>query len=389
MWSQPCAQWSVRVADVLLPSLGADMDAGAVTQWRVTVGDEVRKGQIIAVIETDKADIEVESFQEGVVEEFLAPVGERIPVGTPLIRLGSGTTAGGLRPPTEHGPALHRASPRARRLAADRGIDLEQLAGTAGPGGQIFAADVARAAASDGGGAGSDQATVSREGREDPAAAMRRAVGQAMSRSKREIPHYYLARTVSMRAAVSWLAARNAERPVGERVLMTALIARAVALAAARVPGMNGHYVDGQFTTSAAVHLGVAVSLRGGGLVAPAIHDAHTKNLDQTMAGLRDLVARARTGTLRRAEMTEATITLTSLGEGGADAIFGVIPPPQVALVGVGGVVERPWVENGAVAALPVVTIGLSADHRVTDGLRGAAFLAQIEQHLLAPEDFA
>ena len=152
------------------------------------------------------------------------------------------------------------------------------------------------------------------------------------------------------------------------------------------MPELNGLFIDGELRPSAAVHVGVAISLRQGGLVAPAIHDTDKRPLGELMAALRDLVARARAGTLRSSEMSDPTITVTNLGDQGVDAVFGVIYPPQVALVGFGTVRERPWAEHGLLGVRPVVTATLSADHRVSDGHRGARFLAAIARHLEQPE---
>ncbi|WP_241985528.1 2-oxo acid dehydrogenase subunit E2 [Cryobacterium sp. TMT1-21] len=219
------------------------------------------------------------------------------------------------------------------------------------------------------------------------AAGLRRAVGALMARSKKSIPHYYLSTTLDLRAALAWMEQVNAGRPVAERLVPAALLLKACALAARAVPEVNGFYTDGAFRPSAAVHLGVAVSLRQGGLVAPAIHDADTLSLDVLMAQPRDLVGRARAGRLARAEMADPTITVTNLGDLGVESVFGVIYPPQVALVGLGRVVEQPWAHNGLLGVRPAVTATLSADHRVSDGLRGSRFLAQVEELLQAPEE--
>jgi pyruvate dehydrogenase E2 component (dihydrolipoamide acetyltransferase) len=215
---------------------------------------------------------------------------------------------------------------------------------------------------------------------------MRQAIGAAMTRSKREIPHYYLSTTIDLQAAQTWLAARNAERPVTERLLPSVLFLKAVALALREVPELNSLWAADRPQPSPHVHLGVAISLRGGGLVAPAIHDADRKTLDELMSDLRDLVSRARAGTLRSSEMSDATITVTNLGDQGAEAVFGVIYPPQVAIVGSGRVVERPWVVGGQVVPRPVVTATLSADHRASDGHRGGLFLAAVDRLLQSPE---
>ena len=207
-----------------------------------------------------------------------------------------------------------------------------------------------------------------------------------MARSKREIPHYYLAQTIDLQPTADWLAARNAAAPPEERLLLAALIARATALAVAEAPDMNGTFENGRYTPADTVNLGVIVALRGGGLIAPAILDAQTRNLGGIMAAMRDLVARSRTGRLKNSEMTAGTLTLTSMGEGACEAVTGVIYPPQVAIVGAGAPVTRPWAVEGAVALRQTLTLTLAADHRVSDGRRGARFLAAIATRLMEPE---
>jgi pyruvate dehydrogenase E2 component (dihydrolipoamide acetyltransferase) len=219
----------------------------------------------------------------------------------------------------------------------------------------------------------------------DPAA-LRAAVARMMARSKREIPHYYLAQTIDLQPAADWLAARNARVPPDRRLLMGALIARATALAAADAPEMNGTHEGDRFTPAGTVNLGVIVALRGGGLIAPAILDAQTLDLPGIMEAMRDLVARARTGRLRNSEMTAGTLTLTSMGEGACEAVTGVIYPPQVAIVGAGAPVMRPWVLDGAVVPRLTLTLTLAADHRVSDGRRGARFLADIATRMTEPD---
>jgi pyruvate dehydrogenase E2 component (dihydrolipoamide acetyltransferase) len=206
-----------------------------------------------------------------------------------------------------------------------------------------------------------------------------------MARSKREIPHYHLATTIDMGAVARWLSDANSRRPVTARVLPAAVLLKAVALAARDVPAVNGVWVDG-FQPASAVHLGVAVSLRGGGLIAPAIHDADRLTVDELMAALRDVVERARSGRLRSSEMTDAGLTVTNLGEQGADEVYGVIYPPQVALVGFGRIVERPWASDGMLAVRPTVRATLAADHRVSDGHEGSRFLAAVDRLLQNPE---
>jgi pyruvate dehydrogenase E2 component (dihydrolipoamide acetyltransferase) len=298
---------------------------------------------------------------------------------------GFGEPAAPARAPVE-APEHHvRISPVARKVAAELKVDPEKIAGT-GDHGAVTRADVERAAAvkapvdtDERPGAGGKYA-------DDKYAELRRAIANAMERSKREIPHYYLEETIDMARAQQWLLARNAQRPPTERVIMAVLVARAIALAATQVPGINGVYDNGGFQPSEAVHLGFAVAMRGGGVVAPAVHDFADRELDALMADVRDVVRRVRGGKLRASELSDPTITVTNLGEQGVEKVYGVIYPPQVAIVGVGKLSERPWANDGMVGARPVATFTLSADHRVSDGITGAKFLRRIDDLLQHPE---
>jgi len=355
-----------------LPSLGADMDAGTLLEWRVKPGDTVQRGDVVAVVDTTKAAIDVEIWEAGTVFEILVQPGEKIPVGTVLATLLSPGESRPAAAPPAVAAQRRPISPAARKRAEELGIDLGVLAGT-GPGGAVTLADV--------------EGAVRVRAPQDRGALMRAAIAAAMSRSKREIPHYYLAETVPLDHAVAWLSRENEGRPVTERILMAALFLKAVARAVRKYPEVNGHYRDGGFVPAAATHIGVAISLRGGGLIAPALHDVGDKPPAQVMRELGDLVARARAGSLRSSEMADPSITVTNLGDRGVDSVFGVIYPPQVALVGFGRVSERPWVVDGAVRPVPMATASLAADHRVSDGHRGAAFLAEVRDLLARPED--
>jgi pyruvate dehydrogenase E2 component (dihydrolipoamide acetyltransferase) len=270
-------------------------------------------------------------------------------------------------------------SPAARRLAEAQGIDLSTVTGS-GPAGAITYADVERSL-------GKAAAPPERKRALwlDPEA-MRTAIAAAMARSKREIPHYYLEHQFDVTACEQWLSQKNAARPPDSRILFGALAIKAVALAARRFPGLNGFYRDSKFEASQAVHVGVAISIRGGGLAAPALHDADRLSVDDLMTRMRDLVQRTRAGRIRSSEIADPTITVSSLGERGVDALYGVIYPPQVAIVGFGKVVARPWVVDGAIGPRSVVTTTLSGDHRVTDGHTGALFLAEIGKLLQEPD---
>jgi len=459
------------MAEFTMPALGADMTEGTLLEWLVKPGDQVRKGDIVAVVDTAKAAIEVECFETGVVERLLVEPAETVPVGTPLAVINPvGAVTQPAAPTAPVGPTAAYTptpTPLVRRLAEERGVDLRTVHGT-GPGGRITRADVtaapqsevaaaspqtreatappvaaspvvppsarttgrvratpmARRLAAEAGvdlagvrGTGADGAirvadirAVLTAAETAPAAptapavevspaperraeatgrseAMRRAIGDLMARSKREIPHYYLSTTIDLGPALAWLREQNRGLPVSERLVPAALLLKAAARAAREVPQLNGFFTDGRFVPAPEVHLGVAVSLRGGGLVAPAIHRAADLPLAELMAQLRDLVARARAGRLRGSETTDPTITVTSLGDQGVEAVFGVIYPPQVALVGLGKVVDRPCAVDGLLGVRPAVTATLSADHRASDGATGARYLAALDRLLRTPEE--
>jgi len=375
-----------------MPSLGADMEAGTLVEWLKRPGDPVRRGDIVAVVETQKGAIEIDIFEDGVIERWLVEPGTTVPVGTPLALIAGAqpaVVAKVLEVPATPAPAASprveppaaagraRASPAARRLASERGIALSGLSGS-GPGGAILYADVERAAA----GAASGPALTKRLDLKE----MRRAIAAAMARSKREIPHYYLSTTIDLTRALAWLEAANATRSPAQRLLLAALLLKGVARALGEAPEFNGFFTAEGFQPGSGIHIGTAIAIRGGGLVAPAIRDADKLPLDELMARLRDLVTRARRGALRSSELSDPTITVTNLGERGVETVFGVIYPPQVALVGFGMPVERPWVVAGKVAARHVLTTTLAADHRASDGHRGALFLADIDRRLQSPE---
>jgi pyruvate dehydrogenase E2 component (dihydrolipoamide acetyltransferase) len=215
---------------------------------------------------------------------------------------------------------------------------------------------------------------------------MRRAIAAAMARSWREIPHYFVSSTLDLTSMLDWLQRENAQRPVPERLHYAAPLIRAVALALKATPTLNGHYGEQGFEAADHVHLGVAVAMRGGGLIAPAILDADTRALPELMAHLDDLVARVRGGRLRSSEMSMATATLSNLGEETADILQPVIYPPQVAIIGCGQIAEHAWARDGALSARRTLTITVGGDHRVSDGRIAAKFLRRLDELLQQPE---
>lgn len=399
------------MAEFVMPTLGSDMTEGTLVGWKKKVGERVVKGEIIAEVDTEKAAIEIESFHTGVIEQLLAKPGERIPVGTVMAIIREEGTqakpavqAAAAPPPLQTAPSKEpvsppppapspvaapatepgrlRISPAARTLAGELGVDPAFVQGT-GPGGAITLDDIQRGAQTQRPQPSALPAFAGETG--DRQARMRQTIAAAMARSKREIPHYYLSTTIDMGRAMTWLKEENLKRPLTDRLLYGVLLIKAVALALRQVPELNALWKENAAVQSPGIHVGVAVSLRQGGLVAPAIHDTDKRSLGELMSGFQDVVKRARAGTLRSSELSDPTITVTSLGEQGVETVFGVIYPPQVALVGFGKVVERPWVIEGQVVSRPVVTASLSADHRVTDGHRGGVFLATVDRLLQEP----
>jgi pyruvate dehydrogenase E2 component (dihydrolipoamide acetyltransferase) len=427
--------------EFLMPRLGADMTAGKVVKWLKRPGEPIKRGEVIAIVETDKANVDVESFIAGVLEKILVEPGdERLPVGTPLALIRTEGAAGPAAPaapaaaagaitPAPVPPAViapaaitpvavpptavssaavpvalpsaaaagerARISPAARKRALELRLDPAALRGT-GPEGRVILADVEQAAQGAPAAPAPPTAQVAPAARAEPSPAdaaaarqlrMREAIASSMSRSKREIPHYYLACTIDMGRAMAWLAERNAGRAVTDRLIYAVLLIKAAALALREVPELNGFWIDNRAQQSVAIHAGIAISLRGGGLVAPALHDADQRSLDDLMRGFQDLVKRARAWSLKSSEMADPTVTITSLGERGVESVFGIITPPQLALVGFGTPLERPWVVGGQVVPRPLLTATLSGDHRATDGHRGALFLAAVDRLLQQPEE--
>jgi pyruvate dehydrogenase E2 component (dihydrolipoamide acetyltransferase) len=389
------------MSEFRMPSLGADMQFGTIVDWRVKPGDAVKRGDVVALVETEKGVIEVEIFESGVIESLVVQPGQKVPVGATLATLsGDGKKLEPVTPPAAAAPVKQeiapakvatvpaaeesvrlRVSPLARRRAQELGVDLSTIAGT-GVDGSITIADVERAAESVK--TSTPPAAPAAKGLD--IGAMRRVIAAAMARSKREIPHYYLSTTIDLSKALAWLAAENAKRPVTKRLLYSALLIRAVGAALRSTPELNGFWIDNEFKASEGIHIGLAISLRQGGLINPAIHDVDKKNLDELMESMLDLVNRARTGHLRSSELSDGTITVTNLGEQGVETVFGVIYPPQVALVGFGKITERPVAANGMVGARPMIDATLAADHRVSDGHRGGRFLLAIDRLLQEPE---
>lgn len=394
----------------IMPSLGSQMIEAKLIQWHVKPGDKVKRGDIIGEIDTEKGLIDIEVFEDGTITELVAKEGETIPVGSVMAVIDGeeeGAEVAVEETPKEekekvkgNGEKKHsaviekekphgkfRASPLARRVAEDLNVDLIKVKGS-GPEGTIHRKDVeafAQRAAAD--------KTFEKElemaekiSTMEAQKSMRQSIAAAMSQSNQEIPHYYLESEIDMKAAFDWLEEMNKKRAVNERLLPPMVLIKAVANALTEVPELNGFWTDEAMHIEEGIHIGFAISLRQGGLVIPAILNADLKSLDEIRSEFVDMVMRAREGHLRSREISSATITITSLGERGAEKVYGVIYPPQVALVGFGKITERPRAIDGSIGIRPVLSTVLAGDHRATDGHTGSRFLEKLDDQLQHPD---
>lgn len=421
------------MTEFTMPSLGADMEAGTLVEWRKNPGDLLHPGDIIAEVDTQKGLIEIEVFESGILEKYLIKIGDKVPVGTPMASIRAEGTPGesGEKPAGELHPIQekeqsegaqakkiseetsseekpseekHRikVSPLARSIAEKNGLDLAGIKGT-GEGGAIIKADVEKAMAAqkeqktDVSAREKMEAQVSQKLKkkpeikerevtsETPQESIRKAVAAAMSLSNREIPHYFLEKRINMVAAMSWLQETNRQREISARLLPAVLFIKAVAKAIDSAPALNAVWENG-LQLKNEINVGFVISLRSGGILVPAIRNADLKSLEEIMINLNDLIPRARALKLRSSELSESTITITSLGENGADKVLGVIYPPQVAIVGFGSIVKEAMVVDDMLAIRPVVHVTLAGDHRASDGLTGSKFLEALNNHLQKPE---
>jgi pyruvate dehydrogenase E2 component (dihydrolipoamide acetyltransferase) len=392
-----------------MPSLGADMEDGILVEWRMKPGDLVTRGDIIAEVETQKGLIEIEIFEEGRIEKILVSEGQRIPVGTvialinpdpdskplfddsipasrsedvhPIVEVPSGRD----KPTPRESTRKVKATPVARRLAEEHNMDLQEITGT-GEDGVITLLDVQNALS---------ESVMPLPGKSlpsdkvnrfvDPGSSVRFAIAAAMSKSNREIPHYYLEKVIDMGKAMDWLNEINKNLSVQKRLLPAALLIKATALSLRDVPELNGVWDDGLKHLDD-INIGFVVSLRKGGIIVPAIHRADLKTVEEIMDSLNDLIPRSRAFKLRSSELSDSTFTLTSIGEGGADTIFGIIYPPQVGIAGFGNISNQPCAINQRVEIRPIMRVTLAGDHRATDGLTGSRFLVSLNNKLQNPD---
>lgn len=356
------------MSNFVMPSLGADMESAVLMQWHVKPGDHVAKGQVVAEVETSKGVIEIEVFEEGIVEKLLVEEETDCAVGTPLAIIRTADEA--PQPIAQSQEPRVKVSPAARKRAKELGVEIGSLATTAG---EVHLAQLESPVTA-------PKKTVEPDG-------MRQAIAKAMSRSNAEIPHYYLSASINMTPALAWLETLNAQRTIQERILPAALLIRAVVITLQEVPQLNGFWQEDEHHQSAVISPGIAIALRKGGLITPALINAQEMGLDETMHALGDLISRTRMGKLRNTEITQQTITITNLGDLGVESVYGVIYPPQVAIVGFGRIMDAPWAQGDTLCVRKVMQATLAGDHRATDGRIGALFLDKLNQILQTPQE--
>lgn len=413
-----------ELEDITMPSLGADMTEGTLTEWLVKEGDQVNSGDIIAVLETQKGAIDMEVYSSGTIAEILIEPVIEVPVGTVLARIAIAepsqkisvstpilapiptvipdeitsepsteteisTTVSEQVKVTDTKVTDIKASPIVRRLAKEQQLNLTSIKGS-GPQGAILLNDLASFLKTE---TKAKPETKSEQHKHTDKSVqnMRNAISVAMAKSKQEIPHFYLSLELDITNVQKWLQQKNQTTQPEEYVLLLALLLKALAYALVKYPKLNGFYRNGSsqqhyFEQASAIHIGNVISLRQGGLVVPAIHDVDKLSVSELMHGLRDITERSRNGHLRSSELMDATITVTNMGERGADSVFGIIYPPQVAILGFGKARETAKIVNGNVVVASVLTVSLSADHRVIDGMLAAKFLNYLSKQLQKPE---
>ncbi|MEV0664967.1 dihydrolipoamide acetyltransferase family protein [Actinomadura luteofluorescens] len=422
------------MTEILMPRLSDTMEEGVISSWQKQPGDEVAVGDVIVDIETDKAVMEYEAYEAGVLEKILVAEGETAAIGAPIAVI---APAGGARP--EPAPAAEAAavpaaepkpepaaeaapepapvataapprangrpaarppsSPLARRLARDHGIDLTALSGS-GPGGRIVRADIEAAVRAGGPAAPAPAAALAPAAPTAPAPAVqaraddpdveavplnrfRKVAARRLTESKREAPHFYLNREVDAEALLAFRATLN-EALAPAKVSVNDLVVKAVATALREHPAVNVSYTEENLLFHKRVHVGVAVAVEDG-LVVPVVRDADRMSVSQIGRETRELAAKARDGKLSAREMSGGTFSVSNLGMFGVDSFSAVINPPEAAILAVGAVRDEPVVRDGQVVPGKRMTVTLSVDHRATDGATAAKFLARLAELLQNP----
>jgi pyruvate dehydrogenase E2 component (dihydrolipoamide acetyltransferase) len=381
-------------ADVIMPALGMAQDTGLVLRWLRSEGDQVSAGETLVEVETDKATVELESPIDGTLASVQAAEGDQVPVGQVIaVVLAEGEQAASPTPARsepEAAPApapvaevqaavaavgiarrTRLASPKARRIASDLAIAIDQIEGS-GPGGAVVAADVERLRPSP------RPADIPA-----PRSGVWRIMAEHTTRSWQEIPHFFLHRQLDASALERWRAVA-AEAPGAGRVSHTDLLVRIVAEALRRHPNVNATWRDGEACLAPRINVGIAVATEQA-LVVPVLHDAGEMPLADITARRNELVAAAREGRLRPADIEGGTFTISNLGMYGVDSFEAIVNGPQAAILAVGRIADRVVAVDGAAVVRPTVQITVSFDHRMVDGARGAEFLRSLSQLVEEP----
>lgn len=401
-----------------MPKLSDTMLEGTLVKWHKKSGDKISLGDVIADVETDKATMEMEAFDEGTLGEILINEGGVVKVGEPIAMLDNGgktpaaiaapvatkPEASIAAPKTSLAPATPRprprpmadgsrlkASPLAKKIAVERGIDLSRIQGT-GPGGRILSADLnnpssAGAPTISAPAAVKIDVPMSDADKKIPLSNMRRTIAERLLASKTQIPHFYITMEVDaapltkLRKEVN----SNAEASGAPKITVNDFILLAAARAAATHPKVNAAFAGDSIVEYAGVHLSVAIAVEDG-LVTPVVRNADKLSIRDLSAAVKDLAVRARAKKLKPDEYAGGTLTISNLGAYGVDNFYAIINPPQSLILAVGAIVKKPVVgPNDQIVAGQRMAISLSGDHRVVDGALAAEYLATVRKALEAP----
>ncbi|HEV2474695.1 MAG TPA: dihydrolipoamide acetyltransferase family protein [Chthonomonadales bacterium] len=419
------------MSEVVMPKMGDGMSEGTIINWLIREGDSVRKGDAIAEVETDKANVEIPAEESGVLSKIIVPAGHTVPVGEVIAQIGdraappardngaggrtpvqaepapereasaaapsnslptppaaSGATQGESEPPVD--PRTHeeervKASPLARKKAVELGVNLATVRGT-GPGGRIVERDLQEQPASTVPTPASAVPPPALSVQDIQPTRMREAIARRTVQSKQTVPHFYVTMLVEMDRAMALLEDLNADSPQ-EKVTVNHVIIKACAVALGIVPRVNATWTaQGVIRLYKEAHIGMAVGVEDG-LVVPVVRDCQSKTLRQIAADARYLVERARGGQLKPEDYSGATFSTSNLGMMGVDEFIAIINPPEAAILAIGAIERIPVVAAGSdeIEIRSRMKITLSSDHRVLDGVVSAQFLQEVKKALEAP----
>jgi len=397
---------------ITMPKLSDTMLEGTLIKWHKKAGDKISVGDVIADVETDKATMEMEAFDDGVITDILIPEGGVVKVGQPIANLEGGKKSGAkssaTAAPAASAPAATvsapskpkptatadgsriKASPLAKKIALERGVDLSGVQGT-GPGGRIVAADVPATASAQARSAAPAAPRIevpfSDSDTKTPLSGMRRTIAERLLASKTQIPHFYLNIEIDAAPLAKLRKDLNAaaEAAGTAKVTVNDFILLAAARAAKQHPKVNAAFAGDSIVEYGSVNLSVAIAVEDG-LITPVIRDAQNLSLREISSAVKDLAVRARSKKIKPEEYQGGTLTISNLGAYGIDSFYAIINPPQAAILAVGAIVKKPVVNaQDQIVAGQRMTISLSGDHRVVDGAAGAEFLATIRKSLESP----